>query len=70
MKLAGMLKVTPDQMMFVGDYLWDLMAGQSAGVTTVLLLNNHNRSFAQQAEYTITALPDLIALLDGLSTNK
>lgn len=69
-KLADMLTVPPESMLFVGDYLWDLLAGDSAGATTVLLLNDHNRRFARHAQYTITRLTDLIALMDTLRTKK
>jgi len=69
-KLADMLTVTPESMLFVGDYLWDLLAGDSAGATTVLLLNDHNQGFAQHAQYTITNLTDLIVLMDALRTKE
>ncbi|MFO8132912.1 MAG: HAD-IA family hydrolase, partial [Thermoplasmatota archaeon] len=42
--LARRLDVPPQEMLFVGDFRWDLLAGQNAGVTTVLLLNEHNHN--------------------------
>lgn len=61
--LAELLQVTPPDMLFVGDFLWDLLAGRNAGVTTVLLLNDHNREFAPLADHIISSLGELPEIL-------
>ncbi|MGC9554897.1 MAG: HAD family hydrolase [Thermoplasmatota archaeon] len=61
--LAELLQVEPADMLFVGDFLWDLMAGRNAGVTTVLLLNQHNREYASLADHSVRSLHQLVDLL-------
>lgn len=65
--LAGRLGVSPQEMLFVGDFLWDLMAGRNAGTPTVLLLNQHNRQedeYRDMADYTIESLAELKEIIE------
>ena len=48
----------------VGDYLFDLQAGNAAGATTVLMIGDGPRpDFADQADYVIRRLHELLRLL-------
>ncbi len=65
--LARRLDVPPHEMLFVGDFRWDLMAGQNAGTPTVLLVNQHNHDAGYQdmADYTVHSLDELKEIIDG-----
>ena len=64
--LAHRLDVPPQEMLFIGDFLWDLLAGQNAGTPTVLLINehNHNADYRDLADYTINNLSQLKDLIN------
>lgn len=61
------LHADPTRAWVVGDYLFDLMSGNGAGATTVLM-DGHAKSppFADQADHVIRRLSELLPLLtDG-----
>ncbi len=62
--LSKMFNVSTEKMLFVGDFLWDMLAGRDAGVKTVLLLNSHSEKFSHLADYTITDLKELIDMIE------
>ena len=58
------LAVEPTKAWVVGDYLFDLMSGNSAGATTVLMTGNGTvPDFADQADHVIRRLSELLPLL-------
>lgn len=62
--LSKILGVPAEKMLFVGDFLWDMLAGRNAGVKTVLLINDHSKKFVHLADYTITKLDEIIELIE------
>ncbi len=65
--LARQLDVPPREMLFVGDFRWDLLAGQNADTPTVLLLNEHNRDadYRDLADHVIHGLSDLKDIIEA-----
>lgn len=60
----------PDEVVFCGDYLFDLQAGRSAGMRTILFAPGALPEFADQADIVLrtfqTAAVDLRAWLEGV----
>ncbi len=63
--LSKMLDVPTEKMLFIGDFLWDMLAGKNAGVKTVLLLNEKSKKFAHLADYTVERLDEIIGIIKG-----
>jgi len=61
--LSDMLDVPAEKMIFVGDFLWDMLAGKNAGVKTVLLVNEHSKRFEHLADYSIKRLDEIIGII-------
>lgn len=60
------LGADPAKSWMVGDYLFDIQSGRAAGTRTVLMLGDRERpDFADQADFVIARLPELLSLLDG-----
>jgi len=61
---AQMLGVKPQEILVVGDYIFDIQAGKNAGATTVLL-DNHtpNPEFSRQSDYTISDVDGLAKIV-------
>ncbi len=58
------LSAEPTKAWVVGDYLFDLMSGNAAGATTVLMAGNGTvPDFADQADHVIRRLSELLPLL-------
>jgi phosphoglycolate phosphatase-like HAD superfamily hydrolase len=50
----------------VGDYLFDILSGRSAGTSTVLIIGERPLpDFADQADHVIRRLPDLLPLIEA-----
>ncbi|MEA2054041.1 MAG: HAD family hydrolase [Candidatus Thermoplasmatota archaeon] len=62
--LSKMFDVPLNKMLFVGDFLWDMLAGRNAGVKTVLLSKDHTKDFAHLADYTIHDFRELIEIIE------
>ncbi len=59
--------LSPSEVMVVGDYLYDVEAGQAAGAPTVFFDSAPERDFVRPtADYQIRSLPELIDLVDRL----
>ncbi|RLI84304.1 HAD family hydrolase [Archaeoglobales archaeon] len=60
-------KSTPDKSISIGDFKFDLLSGKLAGIKTVLLITERNRSmiseFISLADHTVTDLRGLIRIL-------
>jgi len=57
------LNIALDEIIMVGDYQFDIIAGNRAGVKTVLLTNGNKHHWDIKSDYIIHRLIDLIALL-------
>ena len=56
--------VSPGDAWVVGDYLFDIQAGEAAGATTVLMIGDAPApEYAGQADHVIRCLRELLALL-------
>ena len=50
----------------VGDYLFDILSGRSAGTRTVLIIGERRPpDFADQADHVIRQLPDLLPIIEA-----
>lgn len=56
---AKKLDLHPKQLLVVGDYLFDIQAGNGAGATTVLIDNGSIPPFAVESSYRISHLDEL-----------
>lgn len=65
--LSEKFKVKVDEMLVVGDFLFDLVAGKRAGAKTALIVHERNRgmveSFKVYADYVFQSLKELAAFL-------
>ena len=69
-KAAAEMGVSPEELLVVGDFRFDVIAGKRAGASTVLLTNGGESVMAPddpQPDYTISRLEDLPALLSQLT---
>jgi HAD superfamily hydrolase (TIGR01549 family) len=66
--LSNMVSVPLGKMLFVGDYLWDILAGKEAGVKTVLYLNNNLPDFSCTPDYTVQHFHQIKQLVNKLNT--
>jgi phosphoglycolate phosphatase-like HAD superfamily hydrolase len=55
--------VRHDEVLMLGDYLYDIQAGKNAGVRTVLITHGKTWDFAQDADFVLTDFSELPALL-------
>jgi len=65
-KASEQMGVSPEELLVVGDFRFDVIAGKRAGASTVLLTNGGESVMAPddpQPDYTISRLEDLPALL-------
>jgi len=65
--LSRKLETTAGEVVMVGDYLFDVQAGNRAGARTVLLVHGEVPDYAGQADYVISSLRELIPILEGLN---
>lgn len=61
LQLADLWNVRPDELIMVGDYLYDLQAGRSAGSTTVHIDTTGNFRWPELADLMIESLEELTA---------
>ena len=55
-----------DEAIMVGDYLYDVQAAQSAGVSAILLDGPHRSSFTAQADHEATRLRQTLHIIRGI----
>jgi len=53
----------PKDVMFIGDYEFDMVSGKGAGTTTVLLKNS-KQPFSQNADIIVDSLKDVLKIID------
>lgn len=64
------MKLSPNQVIFLGDYEFDMIAGKRAGVFTVLL-KTHLQSSSQYADLVVESIPHFTCYLKSrLGTNE
>ena len=55
------------EVLFLGDYEFDMMAGKRAGVLTVLL-KNHSQHHSDYADVTVQSIPDFTHYVEKLAS--
>ena len=65
--LCRKFDVTPDEALFVGDYLFDIQTGKNAGTKTVLLKWQDTSSWSIQADSEISTLEEAIGIIEFLN---
>lgn len=67
---AGLLRIcaawgcAPRDAMFVGDFLFDLLAGRRAGMATVLYAPDGPPDYADQADFVFSHFSELLGILE------
>ncbi|MBI2440598.1 MAG: HAD family hydrolase [Lentisphaerae bacterium] len=68
---ARRLKVKPSELLVVGDYIYDIEAGKSAGARTVFLESEFTtRRPAPPADFSIRSLNEVAGLIDRLNRSR
>lgn len=68
---AEKLNITPEEILVVGDFIFDIEAGNAAGATTVLLTNGSAPApQTARSHYTIARLEDLMPIVRGEAVSK
>ena len=57
-------ELSPGDVLFVGDYLFDLQAGRAAGTGTVLFAPEEVPEYASHADWVIQNFTELLQALD------
>ena len=63
LQLATKLQLSVEQMIYVGDYIYDIEAAANAGMMSCLYLNAHNQHFAPQADWVFSHFDQLTQAL-------
>ena len=66
-KAASLMGIETSELIVVGDFRFDVMAGNKAGAFTVLITNNRQTSMAQgdpAPDYTIDHLEEILEIID------
>ncbi|KKO45738.1 phosphatase [Arsukibacterium ikkense] len=67
MMIASELQLSCAEILYVGDYLFDLQVAANAGSQSCLYLNGLNQHFVAQADYHISHFDQLPALVSQLA---
>jgi phosphoglycolate phosphatase-like HAD superfamily hydrolase len=68
---AQHMGISPSELLVVGDFRFDVLAGKAAGALTVLLQNSEKSVMSPgdpQPDHTIHQLEEILAILDGHSS--
>jgi phosphoglycolate phosphatase-like HAD superfamily hydrolase len=60
LQILGQWGASPTDAVMVGDYLFDLEAGRSAGVFTIYIDREDSRMWQDQADLSLTRLDQLL----------
>lgn len=63
LQIAAQWRLLPEQIMYVGDYLYDVQAANNAGMTSCLYAPGNIPDYADQADLVISDYPYLQRLL-------
>jgi hydrogenase expression/formation protein HypE len=67
---AERMGISPSELMVVGDFRFDVLAGKAAGALTVLLKNSEKSEMAAgdpQPDYTVNHLEEILVIIDALT---
>lgn len=59
LRIAAELQLSVSNMIYVGDYIFDLQTAANAGMASCLYLNEHNQHFAAQAGWSFRHFDEL-----------
>lgn len=62
-QIAAQWQLPAKQLVYVGDYLFDLQVAANAGMASCLYLNHQNQHFLPQADYSFRHYDDFIPVL-------
>lgn len=62
-KIAEHFSVAPSELLYIGDYHFDLTTAANAGAVSCLLLNEQNHQFASMADWVMTDYDSLARAL-------
>lgn len=66
---ARQMGITPSELLVVGDFRFDVMAGKAAGAPTVLLVNR-GRAVMEQGDpapdYTVGSIKEIVGIVESL----
>ena len=66
LEICSAWDVSAEEVLFFGDFLFDLQAGQNAGIQTVLFAPDGLPEYAHQAAFTIQNFTEASSLIAGL----
>lgn len=65
-EIARRWGATPNEVLMVGDYKWDVLCAKNAGAPCALLTNDEGvPEWAEDATYVITRLVEVIEIIEG-----
>ncbi len=65
LRIARTLGLAPEELLVVGDYVFDVQSGRAAGARTAFIRTGAHADVPSEADYVIDDLRELLALLDG-----
>ena len=68
---AERMGISPSELMVVGDFRFDVLAGKAAGAITVLLQNSDKSVMAAgdpQPDYAVNHLQEIVAIIDAFTS--
>ena len=69
LRIARQWKMSPHEVLMVGDYTWDVQCAKNAGAPCVVLVNGSAvPDWAHAADFVIKRLTELIPIIDGKRT--
>ena len=63
-RAAELMDIPPERLLVVGDYFYDIEAGNRAGCRTALLKRPWRKRFKNTADFSIDGLEELVTLLE------
>ena len=69
LQIARQWKVSPREVLMVGDYKWDVLCAKNAGAPCAVLVNGSGvPDWAREADFVIKRLTELIQIIEGKRT--
>ena len=65
--IATLWNISADNLLYVGDYLYDIQAAHNANMRACLYAPNETPPYADQADYVLHDFYDLVALVESYS---
>jgi HAD superfamily hydrolase (TIGR01509 family) len=65
--IATLWNISQDNLLYVGDYLYDIQAAHNANMRACLYAPNETPPYADQADYVLHDFYDLVALVESYS---